>query len=190
MLKKVISFEDLDGAKVKDEFYFHMSIDDLTEWNKTREGGMEEYMTEMLKTSNVGALFDIFRELIALSYGEKSANNRAFLKSKEMRAEFTGSDAYDVLLLELMQDANAAVEFFNGVMPSKLQEQVKALGAGKLEQSETATPPKPKTVDDYTLTELTNMPFDEFNALMDRADVHKVGPGILKLAFQRRSSNK
>lgn len=186
MLKKTIKFDDLDGVEVQDDYYFHMSIDDLAAWNDTREGGMEKYLSETLAAGKTMELFDIFRGLIASSVGVKSEDNRSFIKNKTITEHFVGSEAYSSLVLELITDTTGAkaIEFFNGVMPRKLQEQVKALGAGKLELPE--TPPKPKTLDDYTMTELTNMPYDEFDRLLRSAQKGSLSKEHLQLAFQRR----
>lgn len=188
MLKKTIKFQDLEGKEVVEDFYFHMSIDDLASLDASYEGGFEKHLNEAMSRENVGELFGIFRDLIARAVGVRTANLRAFIKPKEFTAEFIGSDAYSVLLLDLLSNPTAAeaVEFFNGIMPAKLQEQIKQLGKGKVDLPISDAPQKPRTLDDYTMTELTNMPYEEFDRLLRSVPKGSLSKDHLQLAFQRR----
>ena len=56
-------------------------------------------------------------EIILKAYGEKSADGRRFVKSKELSEAFSQTGAYDTLFLELVSDANAAAAFVNAVIP-------------------------------------------------------------------------
>lgn len=185
MLKKTIQFEDLDGNPVTKDFYFHLSIDDLTDWEASKPGGVEKYLSEILEAGNRPEILAMFKELIGRSVGERSEDNTSFIKNDQIRQRFMGSDAYSVMLLEMFADGDAAIEFFNGVMPKKLKAQIDAMAAsGKLELSE--VPAKPKTLDDYSMTQLANMPYAAFDQLMRQAPPGSLSKEHLQLAFQRR----
>ena len=81
-------------------------------------------------------LIDLFKDLILRSYGEKSADGRRFIKSKELSTAFSQTEAYSELFMELVTDAEKAAEFVNGITPAiptdkatlkDIEEQAKAM---------------------------------------------------------------
>jgi hypothetical protein len=53
-----------------------------------------------------------------MSYGKKSDDGRRFIKSPELSKEFTETEAFSELFMELAGDADAAAAFVNGIVPS------------------------------------------------------------------------
>ena len=62
-----------------------------------------------------------FKKLILMSYGEKSADGKRFIKSKELSEAFSQSEAYNKIFMEIVTDSKAAAEFANGIMPSQVR---------------------------------------------------------------------
>jgi hypothetical protein len=183
MFKRELTFDDLEGNPITKEFYFHLSFSDLTEWATTEEG-VDKHLEKVVSSGNQLEILNAFKELIAKSVGEKNVDGITFDKTPEITRRFMQSDAYSALIIELISDANAAAEFVNGIMPSKFQEKLKAITSDRLEQSEVKD--KVMTIDDFTMTQLTNMPYDQFRALMDAANPGSLSKEHLILAFQRK----
>ena len=68
----------------------------------------------------------VFKELILMSYGEKSPDGKRFVKSEEIRNSFEQTEAYSVLFMELISDDKLAAAFINGIMPKDVQEGIAA----------------------------------------------------------------
>lgn len=126
MLKKTITFEDLDGNKITEDFWFHLSKADLAEMLMVGGDDFEKNLHKIVDSGNGQLIMDTFKDLIGRSVGRRSENNRSFVKTKEIRDEFMGSDAYSVLFLELVTTANAAAEFIRGVVPSDMAKEAEA----------------------------------------------------------------
>jgi hypothetical protein len=66
----------------------------------------------------------IFKDLILRAYGEKSADGKRFMKSKELSEAFAQTEAYSILFMELATDADAAAKFVNGIVPADVAKQI------------------------------------------------------------------
>ena len=63
---------------------------------------------------------EVFKEIIFKAYGVKSQDGRRFIKSKELSEEFSQTEAFSELFIELALDEKAAADFFNGIMPANM----------------------------------------------------------------------
>jgi len=131
MYKRTISYTDFDGNQREEDFYFHFSKAELLEMEHSREGGLQNYIERIYKTQDGPELMKIFKELILRAYGEKSLDGKRFVKSHELSAAFSQTEAYSILFMELATDDVKAAEFINNVIPSDMQEEVKKLEAEK-----------------------------------------------------------
>lgn len=183
MLTKKITFKTLDGTSVTRDFYFHLSKIDLAEMDILTPGGYAKKLQEITETSEAHKVYPILKEIILASVGRRSDNGEEFERTEAIRNAFVQSNAYEVFIFDLLGNATNAAEFMNGIIPAELRDAV-ANGSGVLEQSE--TPAKPKELKDYSLTELTNLPIDEFNLLMKKADFRQLSQEVLVLAMQRK----
>lgn len=117
MYKKTIKFTDYNGLEREEDFFFHLSQAEVLEMDLTTKGGMIGMMEQIIKTRNVPSLITIFKEIICKSYGVKSPDGREFIKNSEVLAEFVQTEAYSNLFIELATDTDAAIEFFNNIVP-------------------------------------------------------------------------
>jgi hypothetical protein len=129
VLKKTITFEDFNGETVTEDYFFHLSKAELIEMELSHEGGLEESLKRIIAANDNKALVAEFKALILASYGEKSEDGRRFIKNQELREGFESSEAYSTLFMELATDAQAAVEFINGMIPKGLVEEAEKLAA-------------------------------------------------------------
>ena len=126
MLKKTIKYIDYNGEEQTEDFYFNLSSAELAEMELSTDGGYAEKIQSIVDANDVPTLITIFKDLILKSYGEKSDDGKRFIKNKELSEEFSQMEAYSELFMELATDADAASAFVNGVIPNKIQEQLKA----------------------------------------------------------------
>jgi hypothetical protein len=131
MLKKTITFPDLDGNPVTEDFYFNLTKSELAEMELVTKGGMKAQLEEIIASNDGGRIIAVFRNLLAKSYGKKSDDNRRFIKSPELWEEFSQTNAYDVLFMELVTNATSGAEFVNAIMPADLVAQAQSQAAKK-----------------------------------------------------------
>lgn len=137
MIKKVVEYTDFNDMERKDELYFHMTQPELIKLSVSREGGFERYIDKMIQANNMKEVVAILEEVIQLTYGVKTDDGR-FEKSPEILQKFLSSEAYNVVFMEIAQNAETAAEFINGVIPKNLKKQVDdALAAHQANQAQT-----------------------------------------------------
>lgn len=134
MLKKTISYTDYNGVDRIEDFYFNLSKAEVAEMELTTVGGYTAMVRRIMETQDLPSIIKIFKELILMSYGEKSADGKRFIKSKEISDAFSQTEAYSTLFIELASDSKAAAEFINGISPVEISEEdrAKALAASRL----------------------------------------------------------
>lgn len=120
MLKKTIKYTDFNEEEVVEDHYFHLSQAELVELEMSHEGGLSESLKKIIAAEDGKSIIKEFKNIILSSYGKKSADGRRFIKTQEMRDEFESSEAYSTLFMELVTNPEAAIEFINGIVPSKL----------------------------------------------------------------------
>ena len=123
MIKKTISYVDYDGNEREEDFYFNLSKAELTELQLGTSGGLQKMIENIVKTKDIPRIIEIFKKIILASYGEKSPDGRRFVKSKEITDNFTQTEAYSILFMELSTDADKAAEFIAGVIPADLKKE-------------------------------------------------------------------
>lgn len=130
MLKKTITYEDFNGEEVSEDFFFHLSKAELVEMEVSHEGGLSESLQRIIAAEDGKAIIAEFKEIILGSYGKRSEDGKRFVKNATIREEFESSEAYSALFMELVTDAESAVEFINGIIPQGLDvEAAKITGA-------------------------------------------------------------
>lgn len=120
MLKKTITYTDYNGAERTEDFYFNLSKAEITEMEMGVKGGLTETITRIVAAQDSPAIIKIFKDLILKAYGVKSPDGKRFEKSAELSAEFSQTEAYSNLFMELAFDATKAAEFINGIVPADL----------------------------------------------------------------------
>ena len=120
MLKKTIKYTDYDGNEREEDFYFNLNKAEVTEMELSKQGGLSEYIKRIVAAQDAPSLMELFKELICKSYGEKSLDGKRFVKSKELTEEFTQTEAYAELFVELASNAEEATKFVNGIMPKNM----------------------------------------------------------------------
>ena len=126
MLKKTITYTDYNGVERTDDCYFNLTEAELYEWELSAAGGFFEMLQRIINEKDVPTIAKTFKDLIFKAYGVKSPDGKRFIKSPELSTEFSQTEAYNQLYVELLTSDVAAAEFVNGLMPPKLVEKMKA----------------------------------------------------------------
>lgn len=120
MLKKTVTYVDYNGVERTEDFYFNLSKAEVTEMELSVEGGFSKMLEEIVKSNDNVRIIELFKEMVLKAYGEKSADGRRFVKSKELSEAFSQTEAYSEIFMELAMDEKAAAAFVNGIMPANL----------------------------------------------------------------------
>lgn len=141
MLKKTIQYTDFNNEEVSEDFFFHLSQAELVELELSHKGGLSESLQKIIAAEDGKAIMTEFKNIILKSYGKRSEDGKRFIKNQELRDEFESSEAYSVLFMELVTDADKASEFVNGIVPKGLAEQAAKLSAVPPIAKDTVTEP-------------------------------------------------
>ena len=117
MLKKTIEYEDWDGNKRTEDFYFNITKAELMEMELSTEGGLKNRLEKIAKKVDAPKIMEFFKDFILKSYCEKSDDGRRLIKRKELAEAFTETPAYDILFMELISDQDKGAAFISGVLP-------------------------------------------------------------------------
>jgi len=172
MLKKSITYSDLDGNSVTDDFYFNLSKSELVEMELSEKDGLSAQFQQLIKSEDGGQIIAALKKVLSMSVGQRSEDGKTFKKSEDITNSFMQSDAYSELFMSLVSQPDGAVEFITGIMPASL--------AG-------LPNPKPTVlVKDYSAEELLEMSDTEF-ALIAGTDPKEMTKTQLIVAMQRKN---
>ena len=132
MLAKTIEYTDYNGMLRKETFYFNLNKAELAKMEVGTTGGYAEMVKKLAETQDGPALLKIFDELIIKAYGQKTADGRGFRKDPEMAKEFTYTEAYSELFMQLMSNPEEFAAFVNGIIPQDVLKQVQEQEAAGL----------------------------------------------------------
>ena len=180
MLKKTITYEDFNGETITEDFYFNLSKAELVELQLGEKHGFAEHLQTIAASEDGRQIVETFKKMILLAYGQKSSDGRRFIKNEQLREEFSQTEAFSNLFVELATDAEAAAAFANGILPSGLLEAAK-----ERQKSGEITKTDGTKFEDYTRDQLLGMTDEQFKALLP-ADSKLMTNEQLLIAFQRK----
>jgi len=194
MFKKTVEYDDYDGNRRKEDFYFHLSGAELIEMEAATPGGMEARLMQVVKDNDGGEIVKVFTELVRKTYGKKSEDGRRFQKSDEIWNEFYESSAYDIFFMGLVTDANACAEFANAILPQKMLDELRE------KQTKLAASPELQQRAAEAVKSIESVPLPKFNPELVReippppkepnvleemnVDISRLGPERPKRRFE------
>lgn len=122
MYKKAITYTDYNGVERTEDFYFHFSKAELAEMELSKVGGFNEYIQRIVQADDREEIVKNFKDIILKSYGVKDETGKRFVKSEELATEFSQTEAYSELFMELLLNTDSAIEFINNVVPKEVKE--------------------------------------------------------------------
>lgn len=128
MVTKKLQYHDLDGELREDVFYFSMNKAEFTRLNREFPGGLEEAVARAQKNKDADEMFHIIDRIVCAAYGERMLNG--FIKKapngQPLSDFFCNTEAYDVLLEELLQDEDKLMGFMTACLNKDSQDKTNA----------------------------------------------------------------
>jgi hypothetical protein len=195
MLKKTMTYKDLDGKPVTEDFYFNLTRAELTLLGLNNEAqNIEARLRKMIAAQDGVAIVQEFVRILELAYGRRSEDGKRFMKDPEYWKEFTQTEAYSDLVMEVLTDGERSAEFIKGLMPTdmrqKVEEQLAVMETKNFVAQHTAADPHhydkihtPKQLSEYTMRELEEMSRAEFEAVAGK-DPRKMTKDALVVAMR------
>lgn len=136
MFSKEITYTDYDGNVRTEKCYFHLSKPELM---LIKRAPLQEIQTmiekvqamedpDALSLEDQDKLIEMMGNftyyLVTKAYGEKSEDGRRFIKQKDGRKlgeEFTETEAYSELYMEIITDPEKFMAFVRGIIPPEYQ---------------------------------------------------------------------
>ena len=173
MLKKTITYEDFNGETVSEDFFFHLSKAELVELEMSHRDGLSAALERIIASEDNPSIIKEFKNIILSSYGKRSEDGKRFIKNQELVDEFTSSEAYSALFMELVTDTDAAIEFINGIIPAALAEEAaKVASTEEKPKTPIVTPIKnPKTVTPKEVEEMSGEDLQELGEKLKSGEV-------------------
>lgn len=119
MLKKTMTCTDFDGNTYTEDYYFNLTQEEVLtlDMKYEKEGGIQKMIETLMEAKDTLRIAAFFKEVISTAYGQKSADGKYFRKSKEMSEDFTFTQAYSDLFIELTTVEGAATAFMTAIVP-------------------------------------------------------------------------
>ena len=140
MLKKTITYEDFNGEKQSQTFYFNLTRTEIIRMESSVDGGLANALTRIVESKNSKDILEQFEQIVTLAYGVKSDDGQTFEKSDELREKFLNHAAYDELFIELVSNQTTMAAFINGIVPKAALE---AMQAAQPQDKPVGPPPVP-----------------------------------------------
>ncbi len=118
MLKKKIKYTDFNGTEREEEFFFNLTKAEVTEMEMSTEGGLAKTIEKIVAENDSKRIIEIFKDLILRSYGEKSLDGKRFVKTQQLRDDFSQTEAFSELFMSLATNAEMSADFINGIVPN------------------------------------------------------------------------
>ena len=116
MIKKTLTYEDFNGNKRTEDFYFNLTKAECAELEFGLDGGrLSEMVENIINENDLKTIISILKEIVLKAYGVKSPDGRRFIKNEKIREEFAQTNAYSDLFMSLAFDANEAAKFIQGI---------------------------------------------------------------------------
>lgn len=129
MLKKIIPFVDYNGQDRTVEEYFNINKSELIKMQASMPQGIEGEIDRVVKSQDLGQLWEFIESLVHLSYGKKSTDGIHFHKSDDILKDFINSAYYSDFIYSLVDPDNNGAEgqaFITGIFPKDLVDAAQA----------------------------------------------------------------
>lgn len=120
MLKREIKYKTFDGVETTEIFYFNLTKTEMIEMEVETKDGLDAKVRRIIAADDKQQLIAEFKAIILAAYGVKSDDGKRFVKSDQLREEFSQHAAFDALFIELATNDKAASDFITGVIPDDM----------------------------------------------------------------------
>lgn len=135
MLKKDITFKDLDDNEITETFYFNLTKVELLELDGESPNGLQGRVQELEKLEGADGVvrgqdmlkvLNLFKSILRKGYGKRSDDGRRLIKNEQVWEEFAGSAAFSELIETFFRDPSEGAKFINAMMPPDLLAEAQA----------------------------------------------------------------
>jgi hypothetical protein len=124
MLRKPIEYLDFDDNLLVEDFYFNLTLAEIAEMELGYENGLTHHLKRIIAAKDGAQIVATFKHIIAKAYGVRSDDGKRFMKSPELWEQFSQTNAYSVLFIELVTDAKKSAEFVVGIVPKEVAKKI------------------------------------------------------------------
>jgi len=193
MFRIEISYDDFDGNRVVDTFYFHLSKVEIAELEVSHTEGLSVYLRGLVEAKSGSEIISNMKAIVEKAIGRRSEDGKRFYKNDDIRSEFFESNAWPEFFMTTLTSSTGALEFVKAVIPADLSNKLDENPEFKKELEGVVVasedPAKVKELDAYTYAELISMSKSDFDNLVGY-DSRSWSQTVLKAAFERRMSNR
>ena len=122
MIKKTITYTDLNGAESTEDYYFHINKGEMMRMQLSEGMALDVKIDRLIQTRDYKEIVATIESFIDLSYGVRSENGKSFIKNPKQLELFKSSEAYSELVWSLYTDEDEMRDFIFGIFPSNLKE--------------------------------------------------------------------
>ena len=126
MIKKTAVYTDFNGNERTEDCYFHFSEPEILELETSTEGGFfTKTVNDIINAKDGLKLSILMKDLMLKAYGIKTPDGKRFIKSEEISKEFSQTQAFSTLFMELITNEQSAADFVNVLVPSSFAKIIK-----------------------------------------------------------------
>lgn len=109
------------GSEIEQRIYLNLTRNELIKMlnSKDPEDNPIARMAAA-RTMTGGELYDTLRELVLAAYGVPNASKTGLRKNEKLREDFEGSAFFDEVMDIVGGSEDAAIAFFKGIIPPKM----------------------------------------------------------------------
>lgn len=131
MLRKELTFKNLDGDEVTQVFYFNFTKEELVDLEIEGEGGsLTDFFNKIIEEENRQEVIRQTKKLVLMAYGERDPDgvhfNKKDAEGNPLSERFREHVAFSDIFVSLATDPEAQLEFMMGVLPSDMRADVLA----------------------------------------------------------------
>ena len=125
MFKHNIEYVDFNGNERNEDFYFHLSIPEVTRLEARFGAPVDVYIKTLVENQELAEMLNFLEDIILTSYGRKTTDGKSFIKNQQLRTEFEYSQAYAELFEEMILNPELVKRFGEGVSETAKHRQKK-----------------------------------------------------------------
>lgn len=129
MLKKDITYQNLDGQDVTETFYFQITKAEVIEKAAIKGEDYADRLRKLTVERDGAEIMREFKALLTESVGRREG--QLFIKDESIRNQFLFSGAWDSFFLKLIESPDSGAKELQSIFPKDVQDQIAKEAAGQ-----------------------------------------------------------
>lgn len=122
MLKKAITYTDLDGVTVTEEYHFQIDKSEAVKIMMIEGEDYADKLQNLVKQRDGKKIMDAFDELLMAAVGRREG--KLFIKDKDISRQFRYSGAYNSFFMELINMPDSGASVLTAMFPADAQDEI------------------------------------------------------------------